>query len=79
MRGMQVKRLSVVAGIMTLLTFAVAFAQDGKAPAFAPNVPAQIETPDSVKTRIGTLKFHDGAGPEHRQRGLRPARLQPRY
>ncbi len=28
---------------------------------FAPNIPAKITTPDTVETRIGTLRFTDGA------------------
>ena len=31
------------------------------APKYAPNVPAKITTPDTVETRIGTLRFKDGA------------------
>jgi hypothetical protein len=30
-------------------------------PKYSPNVPANITTPDTVKTRIGTLHFRDGA------------------
>ena len=30
-------------------------------PEFAPEVPAKITTPDTVETRIGTLRFDDGA------------------
>ena len=30
-------------------------------PTYAPDVPAKITTPDTVKTRIGTLRFKDGA------------------
>ncbi|MFO1458830.1 MAG: DUF1254 domain-containing protein [Verrucomicrobiota bacterium] len=33
----------------------------GAAPKFAPDVPAKITTPDTVHTRIGTLRFKDGA------------------
>jgi len=33
----------------------------GGAPKFAPDVPAKITTPESVTTRIGTLRFKDGA------------------
>ena len=32
----------------------------GPKPKYAANVPASITTPDTVKTRIGTLKFSDG-------------------
>ncbi len=30
-------------------------------PKYSPNVPAKITTPDTVETRIGTLRFKDGA------------------
>jgi hypothetical protein len=30
-------------------------------PTYSPDVPAKITTPDSVETRIGTLRFRDGA------------------
>src|SRR5262245_3206505 len=36
----------------------------GSSPAvskYAPDVPARITTPDAVQTRIGTLRFKDGA------------------
>ncbi|MBP1775694.1 MAG: uncharacterized protein H6Q86_1700, partial [candidate division NC10 bacterium] len=33
----------------------------GVAPKYAPDVPAKITTPDTVETRIGTLRFRDGA------------------
>ncbi len=33
----------------------------GTPPKYSPNVPAKITTPDSVETRIGTLRFKDGA------------------
>src|SRR5512144_740493 len=33
----------------------------GSAPKYAPDVPAKITTPDTVETRIGTLRFKDGA------------------
>lgn len=33
----------------------------GAAPKYAPDVPAKITTPDTVETRIGTLRFRDGA------------------
>ena len=31
------------------------------APKYSPDVPAKITTPDTVETRIGTLRFKDGA------------------
>ena len=33
----------------------------GAAPKYTPDVPAKITTPDTVETRIGTLRFKDGA------------------
>lgn len=30
-------------------------------PTYSPDVPARITTPDTVKTRLGTLRFRDGA------------------
>src|SRR5215831_10317080 len=33
----------------------------GAAPKYAPDVPPKITTPDTVETRIGTLRFKDGA------------------
>src|SRR5512137_767370 len=33
----------------------------GAVPKYAPDVPAKITTPDTVETRIGTLRFRDGA------------------
>jgi len=33
----------------------------GAAPKYAPDVPAKLTTPDTVETRIGTLRFKDGA------------------
>jgi len=38
----------------------------GGAPKYAPDVPAKITTPDTVETRIGTLRFKDGA-PDRRR------------
>ena len=40
-----------------------AFAQNAS-PKYSADVPAWITTPDSVETRIGTLKFHNGAPDE---------------
>lgn len=36
-------------------------AQTPAAPKYAPDVPAKVTTPDIVETRIGTLRFKDGA------------------
>ncbi len=48
---------SLFAGPLVL----AASAAQAQAPKFAPDVPAKITTPDSVQTRIGTLRFKDGA------------------
>src|SRR5215470_15837704 len=40
-------------------------------PKYSPDVPAKITTPDMVETRIGTLRFKDGA--------LDPATVQLAY
>jgi hypothetical protein len=36
-------------------------AADVASPKYSPDVPAKITTPDTVETRIGTLRFRDGA------------------
>ena len=49
--------------MMTLcaaLITATAFAQNAP-PKYSAKVPPEIQTPDTVQTRIGTLKFIDGA------------------
>jgi len=56
---------STVAGVLALGAFA-AHAQTPDSPSagspkFSPDVPAKLTTPDSVETRIGTLRFKDGA------------------
>lgn len=47
----------------TLLAFScgVALAQRGEKPKYSAKVPSTIETPDSMRTQIGTLRFKDGA------------------
>ena len=58
-------RLTVLAALpVAALAIAPAtgYAQTpGGAPKYAPDVPAKITTPDTVTTRIGTLRFKDGA------------------
>jgi len=53
-----------VLGLATAVGIAAASglgaAQSG-APKYAPDVPAKITTPDSIETRVGTLRFKDGA------------------
>ena len=48
------------ASILPLIAIAPALAQDAS-PKYSADVPDWITTPDSVETRIGTLKFHNGA------------------
>jgi hypothetical protein len=54
-------KLSYVALLSILASAAVpAFAQETQKPKYSANVPSSILTPDTVQTRIGTLKFFDG-------------------
>jgi hypothetical protein len=59
-------------GAALAATLAVAPAASyGQPPRYAPDVPAKITTPDTVRTRIGTLRFKDGApDPETVQRAF---------
>lgn len=43
-----------------ILSASPVLAQDKSTPKFKADIPASIQTPDSVETRIGTLKFTDG-------------------
>jgi hypothetical protein len=61
------KRLSVLALLAAGLLFAVfqtgAQTRGGSSaalPKYAPDVPTKITTPDTIETRIGTLRFRDG-------------------
>ena len=53
----------LVGSAMALLATSAAVAADSPAaaPKYAPDIPAKITTPDSVDTRIGRLRFQDGA------------------
>ncbi len=42
-------------------TLRIATVSPTASPKYAPDVPAKITTPDTVETRIGTLRFQDGA------------------
>ena len=53
-------RFGFAAAALLLLAPGLGGAQTA-APQYAPDVPAKITTPDSVPTRIGTLRFKDGA------------------
>ena len=56
MKIVQPQKTIIAAAVLALIgTTTTASAQKFKA-----DVPASITTPDSVETRIGTLKFHDG-------------------
>ncbi len=52
-----------VAGVLSILV-APARAQNAPPPKYSADVPSSITTPNTVETRIGTLKFHDGAPDE---------------
>ena len=56
---------SSLAAVSVLLTLAAAPAwSQGEPPKYAADVPSWITTPDSVETRIGTMRFHHGAPDE---------------
>lgn len=50
----------VILAAFVSLFAASAWAQGQSAPKYAAKVPPSIQTPDTVQTRIGTLKFFDG-------------------
>ncbi len=50
---------AVAAALATCVTTVVA--AQTSAPAYSPDVPPKITTPDTVETRIGTMRFRDGA------------------
>lgn len=50
-----------VLAILTSLCVSSVQAAKGLPPKYSPDVPAKITTPDAVQTRIGTLRFRDGA------------------
>ena len=55
------RKIDLVAGAVLVSLFAAsAWAQERPGPKYAAKVPPSITTPDTVQTRIGTLKFHDG-------------------
>lgn len=53
-------RLTLATAVAMATATAYAQAPAGS-PKYAPDVPAKITTPESVETRIGTLRFKDGA------------------
>src|SRR5580704_15155970 len=46
--------------VLAMAAIAPAWAQGQPAPKYSAKVPPYITTPDTVQTRIGTLKFFDG-------------------
>lgn len=46
--------------LLALATAIPAWGQGQPAPKYSAKVPSYITTPDTVQTRIGTLKFFDG-------------------
>ncbi len=60
--GMHERVLGIaLAATLAMVTPASDAQTPGGAPKYAPDVPAKITTPDAVETRIGTLRFKDGA------------------
>jgi hypothetical protein len=53
-----------ISSVMVVLATMVAVPASSQTPKYAADVPAWITTPDSVDTRIGTLKFQRGAPDE---------------
>jgi hypothetical protein len=51
---------AAVSALAMLITLAPAGAQQ-TTPKYSADIPAWITTPDSIETRIGTLRFHNGA------------------
>src|SRR3954469_12336577 len=56
--------LHVAAACLSSIFIVPALAQSAP-PKYSADVPAWITTPDSVETRIGTLRFHNGAPDDH--------------
>ena len=56
------KCISRVIALATILAAVAlpAWAQGSAEPKYSAKVPPSIQTPDTVQTRIGTLKFFDG-------------------
>ena len=55
------KRL--LAGAILIITASGAYGAEPPKMKFKADVPSSILTPDSVETRLGTLRFSDGAPP----------------
>jgi hypothetical protein len=56
-------RTIATVGVVSLLSAPV-WAQNAQQPKYSADVPSFITTPDTVETRIGTLRFHNGAPDE---------------
>jgi hypothetical protein len=54
------RRIITTVGLLSLFGAPV-WAQNAQPPKYSADVPSSITTPDTVETRIGTLRFHDGA------------------
>ena len=52
---------TTIAIIPTIINAQAPGGSPAAAPKYSPDVPAKITTPDTVQTRIGTLRFRDGA------------------
>ena len=59
--GYKTARAFVRAIVLSSVAMAAVPALAQGKPKYAADVPAWITTPDSVETRLGTLKFHNGA------------------
>jgi hypothetical protein len=65
------RRLKTAVAVMALYAAGAAPALAQSAPPkFSAKVPPEVQTPGTVQTRIGTLKFFDGA-PDEKERGVR--------
>jgi hypothetical protein len=53
-------KLIATAGLPLLIATGAAWAQNSPPPKYSADVPSYITTPDSIETRIGTLKFNNG-------------------
>ncbi len=51
---------AIMCAAVATIAATAAWAQNQPAPKYKANVPPSVTTPDTVQTRIGTLKFHDG-------------------
>lgn len=56
---LKLNQLSALA-LFSIVSATSLAAQDHAEPKFRADVPTSIQTPDTVETRIGTLKFSDG-------------------